>query len=70
MSAAAASRSSSVMPAATLAPGSTGTPAAATTCLARALWPMVRIAWAGGPTHTMPAAAHASASAGSSERNP
>ena len=47
-------RSASVAAVATTALGSTGTPAAATTSLARALWPMTRMASAGGPTHTMP----------------
>ena len=57
-------------PAATTALGSTGTPAAATTSLARALWPMTRMASGGGPTQTMPAAAQASARAGFSDRKP
>ena len=57
-------------PASTTALGSTGTPAAATTSFARALWPMTRIASGGGPTHTMPASAHASGSAGFSDRKP
>ena len=36
-------------------PGTTGTPAAATVCLARILSPMASIAAAGGPTKTIPA---------------
>ena len=42
----------------------------AASSLARALCPMTRMASGGGPTQTMPAAAHASARAGFSDRKP
>ena len=50
--------------------GSTGTPAPATASLAWALLPMTRIASGAGPTQTMPAGAHASGSAGFSDKKP
>ena len=51
-------------------PGSTGTPAAAISCLAEVLEPMDRIAAGGGPTNVSPAAAQASAKSAFSDRNP
>jgi hypothetical protein len=51
-------------------PGTTGTPAAAITALARALSPIARIAAAGGPTKRTPAAAQASAKGAFSDRKP
>ena len=70
MSVAAAASSASGAPGTTTALGSTGTPAAATTSLALALWPMTRIASAGGPTQTRPPSVQASGSAGFSDRKP
>ena len=51
-------------------PGTTGTPAALTVCLARILSPMTSTAWAGGPTNTSPASAQARAKAVFSARKP
>ena len=59
-----------VRPAATTALGRTGTPAPATSSLARALCPMTRMASGDGPTQTKPAAAQASARSGFSDRKP
>ncbi len=50
--------------------GSVGTPASTAARLAASLSPMAATAWAGGPTHTSPAAATASAKAAFSERKP
>ena len=51
-------------------PGTTGTPAALTVCLARILSPMASIASGGGPMNTMPASAQARANAAFSARKP
>jgi len=51
-------------------PGTTGTPALATVCLARILSPIASIAEAGGPTNAIPAAAQAAANSVFSDRNP
>jgi hypothetical protein len=52
------------------APGTMGTPAAAIFARAAVFDPMARIALAGGPMKTTPAAAHASGSGGFSLRKP
>ncbi|CAM5362430.1 hypothetical protein STANM309S_05088 [Streptomyces tanashiensis] len=52
------------------APGTTGTPAASTVCLARILSPMREIAAADGPMKTRPASAQACAKAAFSARKP
>ena len=60
--------------AATSVPGATlcrvGTPAARAAAIARALFPVRVSTPASGPTNVMPAAAHASARAGFSDRKP
>ena len=50
--------------------GTTGTPASRATSLARSLSPISSTAAAGGPTNAIPAASHARASAGFSDRKP
>ena len=57
-------------PVATVAPGSTGTPAAAMRSLASIFDPIRSITAGGGPTNTIPASAHARAKAAFSERKP
>ena len=51
-------------------PGTTGTPAGRTVCLARILSPIASIAAAGGPMNTMPASSQAAAKAAFSLRKP
>jgi hypothetical protein len=51
-------------------PGTTGTPALATVCLARILSPIASIAAAGGPMKVRPAASQAAAKAVFSDRKP
>ena len=51
-------------------PGTTGTPALATVCLARILSPIASIAAGGGPTNAIPAASQAAANAVFSDRKP
>ena len=52
------------------APGTTGTPAAATVALAAILSPIASMAAGGGPMKTRPASAQARANAAFSARNP
>jgi hypothetical protein len=59
-----------VVEAGAVGPGTTGTPAFATVCLARILSPIASIADGGGPTNTIPASSHAAAKAVFSLRNP
>ena len=66
---AAVTRSRSVMDGSP-APGTTGTPAAATVALARILSPIASIAAGGGPMKVRPASAQARANAAFSARNP
>jgi hypothetical protein len=51
-------------------PGTTGTPAAITVCLARILSPMASIAAIGGPMNTTPAFSQARAKSTFSDRKP
>ncbi len=53
-----------------LAPGTTGTPAATTVALARILSPITSTALAGGPIKTSPASAQAAAKPAFSDRKP
>ncbi len=54
----------------TVAPGSTGTPAAAIRSRAATLEPIAAMASGDGPTNTSPASAQARANPASSDRNP
>ena len=53
-----------------LAPGTMGIPACSISCRAATLSPIARIAEAGGPMKVSPAASHAPAKSGFSDRKP